>query len=140
MDFIKRATTVPEKALKVSLLVNDLVAVKMILPACKIIVKEMLGPNAVAEVAKLPLSDNTIARRIENMSVAIKNSIMEKVRIGRRFALQVNESTDISGQAQLLANARFIDGKAIKDIFLFRKRLLENTNGEEIVRVTSDYF
>ena len=100
----------------------------------------MIGPNALKDVAKLPLSDNTIARRIEDMSVDIENNILEKVRISVRFALQVDESTDISGHAQLLANVRFIEGDAIREKFLFCKRLPVNTKGEEIFRVTSDYF
>ena len=77
----------------------------------------MLGPDAVKEVTKLSLSDNTIARRFEDLSVDIENNILEKVPISGRFALQVDESTDISGHAQLLANVRFIDGDAITEIF-----------------------
>ena len=92
----------------------------------------MIGRNTVKNVAKLPLSDNTIARRIEDMSVDIENNILQKVRISVRFALQVDESTDISGHAQLLANARFIDGDANRENFLFCKRLPVNTTGEEV--------
>ena len=149
VECMRRATTVSQKALKVSYLVAELVAKakqphtvaeKVILPACKIIVKEMVGPDADKEVAKLPLSDNTIARRIEDMSVDIENNILEKVRSSGRFALQVDESTDINGHAQLLANVRFINGDAITENFLFCERLPVNTTGEEIFRVTSDYF
>ena len=149
VNFMRRATTISEKALKVSYRVSELIAKekqphtlaeKVILPACKIIIEEMIGPNAVNDVAKLPLSDNTIARSIKDMSVDIENNILEKVHISVRFALQVDESTDISGHAQLLANVRFIDGDAIRENFLFCKRLPVNTTGEEIFRVTSDYF
>ena len=149
VECMRRATTFSQKALKVSYLVAELVAKakqphtvaeKVVLPACKIVVKEMVGPDAVKEVAKLPLSDNTKARRIEDMSVDIENNILEKVRSSGRFALQVDESTDISGHGQLLANVRFINGDAITKNFLFCKRLPVNTTGEEIFRVTSDYF
>ena len=61
------------------------------------------------------------------MSADIESNIMEKVCIRGRFALQVDESTDISVHAQLLANVRFIDGNAIKENFLICKRLLVNT-------------
>ena len=88
-----------------------------------IIVKEMLGPDAVKEVTKLSLSDNTIARRIEDLSVDIENNILEKVRSSGGLVLQVDESTNISGHAQLLANVRFIDGVAITVNFLYCRRL-----------------
>ena len=96
MDFMRRATTVFEKAHKVSYHVAELiakskqshtVAEKLILPACKIIIKEMLGANAVKKVAKLPLSDNTITRQIVDMSVDIESNILEKIRFSRKFAL-----------------------------------------------------
>ena len=64
----------------------------------------MVGPNSVKDVAKVALADNTIARRFEGMSVAIENNILGKVRISKRFALQVDEFTDISGHAQLFVN------------------------------------
>ena len=113
---------------------------KVILQASNVIVLEVLGPDAVKEVTTLPLSENTIAGRIEDMSVDINIIFWKKVGISGRFALQVYESTDISGHSQLFANVRVIDGNAIKENFLFCKRLPVNTTEEEIFRVTSDYF
>uniref|UniRef100_A0A674PIL4 DUF4371 domain-containing protein n=1 Tax=Takifugu rubripes TaxID=31033 RepID=A0A674PIL4_TAKRU len=77
------------------------------------------------EIAKVPLSDNTISRRIDEMSADIE-----------KIALQLDESTDISGHAQLLANVHFVDGEN----FLFCKALPGKTTGEEIFRVTSEYL
>ena len=71
------------------------------------------------------------------MSVDIKSNILEKIRISGKFALQVDDSTDISGHAQLLANVRFVDEDVIKENFFFCKRLPQNTTGE-IFCVASD--
>ncbi|XP_040197495.1 zinc finger BED domain-containing protein 5-like [Rana temporaria] len=97
----------------------------------------MLGPEAAKKIAKVPLSDNTISRRINDMSADIESVVLEKIR--EKFALQLDESTDISGHAQLLANVRFVDGDAIRENFFFCKALPEKTT-EEIFRVTSEYL
>ena len=93
----------------------------LILPACKAIVNEMLASDAAQEITKVPLSNNTIARRIDDMSADIESIVLEKMRISGKFALQLDESTDISGHAQLLANVRFVNGDAIRENVRFCK-------------------
>ena len=100
----------------------------------------MLGPEAAEEIAKVPFSDNTISGRISEMSADIESAVLDKIRIGNKFALQLDESTDISGHAQLLANVRFVDGDTIRENFLFCKALPEKTTGEKIFRVTSEHL
>uniref|UniRef100_A0A670JTK9 Uncharacterized protein n=1 Tax=Podarcis muralis TaxID=64176 RepID=A0A670JTK9_PODMU len=147
--FMRQTSKVNERALKASYHVAELiaktkkshtVAETLILPACKAIVEEMLGPEAAKEIAKVPLSNNTISRRIDDMSADIESVVLEKIHSSEKFALQLDESTDISGHAQLLANVRFVDGDAIRENFFFCKALPEKATGEEIFRVTSEYL
>ena len=84
---MKRVSVVSEKALKVSYLVAELVAKSKqphtaaettILPACTIIVNEMLGPDAVKAVSKILFLDNTIARRIKDCLQTLKKLLWKR--------------------------------------------------------------
>ena len=58
---------------------------------------------------KIPLSDNMIKRRIDDMSEDMESVLNEKLRLRGKFALQIDESTDASGLCQLIANVRYVD-------------------------------
>ena len=70
------------------------------------------------------------------MSTDIKSVVLEKICISEKFELQLDECTDISGHAQLLANERFADGDSAREKFLFCKAWPEKATEEKIFRVT----
>ena len=91
---MNRAVKLNEKALKASFHVAELVikskkphtiAESLTLPDSKAIVKEMHGPDAVRGVTKVPLSDNTISRRIDDMSVDIETLFWKKFALANIF-------------------------------------------------------
>ena len=55
------------------------IAESVILPACQQIVRIMFGEEAVSELSKIPLSDNTISRCIHNMSENTECNIKSKI-------------------------------------------------------------
>lgn len=75
--------------------------------------------------SKVPLLDKAISRCIGDMSADIGSVVFEKIRISTKLALQLDESTDVSGHAQVLDNVLFVDGDAIRENFLFCKPLPE---------------
>ena len=77
----------------------------------------MLGPDAIREVTKVPFSDNSISIHIDDMSVDIETIVLEKIHMGKHFFLQLDEYTDLSKNAQLLANVRFVDGDTIRETY-----------------------
>ena len=144
----EKKVKVAEKAQKASYLVAELIAKTMkphtiaeslILPSCCAIVKTMFGAEAEKEVRKIPLSDNTISRRIEDMSADIERSVCELVKEKGMYALQVDESTDVGGKAQLLVFMRYITGNKIAEQFLCCKELVQTT-GQDIFSTVSDYL
>ena len=56
--------------------------------------KSMLGESAEKENFKIPLSNDTIHRRILDLSENIDTNVQKKLE-GTKFALIVDESTDI---------------------------------------------
>ena len=107
------------------------IAETVILPACQEIVRIMFGEGAVSDISKIPLSDNTISRRISDMSSDIESNVLSKMKSCEFFAFQVDESTDISGKAQLLAFVRFIDnGAIVEDFFSAQKSCQKQQKGE----------
>ena len=112
----------------------------LILPVCKEVVKIMISQEAAKEIEKIPASADTISRRINDISSDIELTLIEKLRLSGVFALQVDESTDISGHGHLISNVRYTDGYEIKEDFLFFLPLPGYTTGEEMFKVTDQYF
>ena len=69
----------------------------LILPVCKEVVKIMISHEAAKEIEKIP----AISCRINDISSDIELTLIEKLRLSGVFALQVDESTDISGHEHL---------------------------------------
>ncbi|KAK4886871.1 hypothetical protein RN001_003142 [Aquatica leii] len=55
----------------------------------------------------VPLSDNTIQRRISDMAIDVRDQVIEKIKESTFVSLQFDESTDIVGCAQFVAFVRF---------------------------------
>ena len=100
----------------------------------------MLGNEAALKISKIPLSDDTVRRRILEMSSDIEKNVSGNKLQSSDFALQVDESTDITNQAQLIAFVRFINENEIANQFLFCKELSVTTKGEDVFNILNDYL
>ena len=100
----------------------------------------MLRGKAEEEIKKIPLSNNTICRRICDMSADIENTVITSVKKSKIFAMQVHESTDMGGKAQLLAFMWYVNNEKITEQFFCCKELTETTKGQDIFDTLNKYI
>ena len=87
------------------------------------------------KVEAVPLPNNTISSRITN----IFNNILEQLKTFL-CSMQLDESTDVSQCAQLLAYVQYIHLHAIKEEFLFCKPLSETTKAADLLQMVNDFL
>uniref|UniRef100_A0A8C4GRW1 Zinc finger BED domain-containing protein 5 n=1 Tax=Dicentrarchus labrax TaxID=13489 RepID=A0A8C4GRW1_DICLA len=91
--------------------------------------------SAAAKLNAVPLSNDTVARRISDMSNDIREQLISFIKKSPYYALQLDESTDIAGQAQLLTYVRYLRDKTIEEDVLFCRPLQSHTTGQAIFNV-----
>ena len=75
----------------------------------------------------MSLSNNTVSRRISDMAGDVLKQLLHRIQASELYALQLDESTDMAGLAQLLVYVRYIYGGSIKEDIIFCKPLETRT-------------
>jgi hypothetical protein len=114
-------------------------AENLIKPCAVEMVKCMLDEKAAKELLKIPLSNDTVARRIKDLSESIRAELSVRLK-SCDFALQMDESTDVAGLAVLLVFVRCQFEHSIQEDLLICKALESNTTGAEIFNLVNNYF
>ncbi|XP_023702941.1 protein ZBED8-like [Cryptotermes secundus] len=69
----------------------------------------MFGQEYGKEILKIPMSDNTISQHIQDMSQDVQSQAIANIKEADIFVIQLNEGSDVTGKAQLLAFSSFHD-------------------------------
>ena len=99
-----------------------------------------MGPEAARKFDGIPLSNNTVQRRIEDIAMDIEQQVIEEVKKSPYFAIQLDESTDVSNCAILLCFVRYKGKTDFKKELLCYIDLPGRTTGSEIFRLLNTYF
>lgn len=133
---VQSFTTTNKQALEASYLVSLRIAQTgkphtigetLILPAAKDLVTSILGQAAATKLDVVSLSNNAVSRRIGEMAAQVKEKLIQNIKQSRFFAIQIDESTDLTNFAQLMAYIRFEKEQDIHEEFLFCEPLPNNT-------------
>ena len=89
---------------------------------------------------QISLSNDTIKSRIHEMSDNIKSKVLSKVDSSPVFALQLDESTDISNLSQLLVYVRYVADERINEEFLFCQPLGTTSKAVDVFQMLIDFF
>ncbi len=115
-------------------------AEELIIPAVAVLAETLGDKTAADKIKTVPLSNDTFSRRIDKIRTDIVEQLVDKLRTGESFSLQLDESVDVSGQAQFLAFARYVDTSDIREHILFCKTLEGRTTGEDIFNIVNSFF
>lgn len=80
----------------------------------------ILGTAAEGKLSQIPLSNDTISDRIEDMSNNILAQVVaDLISSPTKFSLQLDETTDVSNLSQLSVFVRYVKDGMIKEDVLF---------------------
>ncbi|CAH1997013.1 unnamed protein product [Acanthoscelides obtectus] len=99
---------------------------KLILPAVEEVLKTVLHKPASDIIKRIPLSNNTVEIRIDEMSSDIESFLCNYLQT-THFSIQLDESTLPDNAALLLAYVRFIMNQEIYEELLFARTLITDT-------------
>ena len=72
----------------------------------------ILGDGAVRKLKQVALLNNTISRRIKDLSIDIRDQLISDLKTSpQKISIQLDESTDVSNYSQLICCVRYINEK-----------------------------
>src|SRR6218665_2036488 len=99
----------------------------------------MIGESAGKLLSKVPLSNNTISRRIQHIAEDLNDQLIDKLK-GKEFGLQLDEATYSNSDAQLICYVRFIVGNVIVEDLLFCKSIIASAKTQDLFEILDTFI
>ncbi|GFY14592.1 zinc finger BED domain-containing protein 5 [Trichonephila clavipes] len=115
------------------------IAEDLIKPCVLDITKCMLDEKSAKHVSTVPLSNDTVSRRIHDLASYVKQELVTRLQKAR-FVLQIDESTEVAGLAILLVIVRYPYENSFEEDMLMCSPLPTNTTGEEFFNKINIFF
>ena len=112
----------------------------LIKPCALSMVKLILGETSAQKIQQVSLSNDTIKRRISQMSANVKQQVINEIKASLMFSLQLDESTDVASCSQLLVFVRYVHTEDVKEEFLYCKVLDSTITAQDVMDSISTFF
>ena len=112
---------------------------ELILPAAKEIIETVMEKDASSIIKAIPLSNNTVQRRIDEMGSDVQQQLVEILQTSDH-ALQIDESTLSDNSSLLLGYVRFVHNKKQHEEFLFALELSADTKASSIFNAVKEFY
>lgn len=106
---------------------------ELILPAALDMVSVMLDDASAAKLKTIPLSNDTVARRINDIANDLQDQLVEKPK-DKRFALHFDEATDSNNDCLFFAYVCF-DMNSLCEDLPFCKYVRDRATAEELFKM-----
>lgn len=144
-SFQKKSSNIIEASYLVAMLIakckkNHCIGESLIKPCLLAASEIVLGKDKANQLSKIPLSNDTVKKRIDELSQDIKDQVLDQIKKSPFFAIQCDETTDISNYSQLLIYARFMSDNMMKEEMLFCHPMESRTTSSDIFNVVTNFF
>ena len=121
------------------------IAEEVIKPCALEMVRIVLGTEAQKKIQQIPLSNDIIHSRIQDISQDISQDILLQViqdikDSPLKIGMQLDESTDVDSCSQLLVFVRYVKEQEILEEFLFCEPLELTTKGIDVFNKIKSFF
>ena len=114
----------------------------LIKPCATEMARIVLGPESEKKLKQIPLSNDTVNRRIAKLSANIKEQVISKLKNSPfgMFSIQLDETTDVASCSQLLVFCRYFTESDMKDNMLFCSALETTTKAVDVMQTLAKFF
>uniref|UniRef100_A0A5S6QZD8 DUF4371 domain-containing protein n=1 Tax=Trichuris muris TaxID=70415 RepID=A0A5S6QZD8_TRIMR len=112
---------------------------ELLLPVISDVLQTVLHRPVADAIKKIPLSNNTVQRRIDEMANNVEDALCSSLRT-TQFSLQIDESCLPGNEALPLTYVRFIKDEKLLQELLLAKELVTDTKGASIFALLKAYF
>ena len=98
------------------------------------------GEETARKLNYISVSNDTVSRRISEMSQNISDQVVDEIKKSPLLAIQLDESTDVTLCSQLLVFARYMVEGDFKDKFIFCETLDTTTKAQDVMEIVNNLF